>query len=148
MAKLRGVGRRSRSIKRFMVATPRGLQRQWRAGGLRRPLWIYGGGFSQGFPELSRDPNLWNKGGWRSPVSHNSRFMGQVAAFGQRFFRRLNWLQRRRRFYSLPQLLRQMNFSFSSLARGADVPRIPGVPPVLSPEGHGRPATAGGYPCP
>ena len=74
--------------------------------------------------------------------------MGRVTNFGRRFFQRLRWLQRRHRYYSLPQQLRQMNFSFNSLTRGVDVPRIPGVDPVTSFDGNRRPSTDGGYPCP
>ena len=148
VAKTRVQGRRNRPAKRFLVSTHRGLQRQWRSGGQRRLLWVYGGGFSQGFPELSRDANVWNKGGWRSPTSHSSRFMGRVAEFGRRFFLRQRWLQRRSRYYSLPQQLRQMNFSFGSLARGVDVPRIGSNLPRRRPSDTTRPATDGGYPDP
>lgn len=148
MSKMRRIGRRRAPPKRFAVATNRGLQRHWRGGGLRRPLWVYGGGFSHRYPELSRDPNLWYGGGWRSPTSQAGDFMGRVARFGRRFFRRARWLRRRSRYYSLPQQLRQMNFSFASLARGVDVPRTSQLVAQYGLGPHPRLNSGGDYPSP
>lgn len=74
---------------------------------------------------MSLDPALWRRSGWRSGASRDRVFLPRVATFGRHFFRRIRWLQRRLRFYNLPQQLRQMNFSAAALGRGATVPVVP-----------------------